>query len=460
MPHARRCDYGNDLKRHDEVMGTRTIFYALKHFVRRTIHLLARPVRRDKGRGGAVIQTYRGFGSREEVYLMGRVYRQPAGPSPTHLTSAKRDMLDVVRRVLRRGVRGAVLSAKVVPARDAGRSKTRELSDSITVQTDLDGYFRIRLKPTEPLSTRQRWHHVAIDLIAPQTLSSEGNAKGHGQIYLPPETAQRIVISDIDDTVMHTGVVNKLMMMWRLFMQGPRSRVAFPGVASLYRGLYHGPSGDQCNPMLYVSRAPWGIYEILDEFFRLHRIPVGPILFLREWGISWWRPLPRRAKDHKLLLIRDMLDIYCEYRCVLIGDSGQHDPEIYTRIVREYPGRIEAVYIRNVSGSSNRVSAIEELAKEVLESGSILMLASDSVSVAKHAAEHGLISQDSLLEVMADQVGDLDSPPRMPTYQVQRGTDNQTRHAVEQGELKAVLKQVDDADTPPNVIVESSERNM
>ena len=39
--------------------------------------------------------------------------------------------------------------------------------------------------------------------------------------------------------------------------------------------------------MLYVSRAPWGIYEILEEFFRRHDIPVGPILFLREWGLSW-----------------------------------------------------------------------------------------------------------------------------------------------------------------------------
>ena len=39
--------------------------------------------------------------------------------------------------------------------------------------------------------------------------------------------------------------------------------------------------------MLYVSRAPWGIYDILEDFFQHHDIPAGPILFLREWGISW-----------------------------------------------------------------------------------------------------------------------------------------------------------------------------
>ena len=59
--------------------------------------------------------------------------------------------------------------------------------------------------------------------------------------------------------------------------------------------------------MLYVSRAPWGIYDILEEFFQRHEIPVGPILFLREWGISWKHPVPRRAVDHKRVLIEAMM---------------------------------------------------------------------------------------------------------------------------------------------------------
>ena len=60
--------------------------------------------------------------------------------------------------------------------------------------------------------------------------------------------------------------------------------------------------------MLYVSRAPWGIYDILEAFFQHHAIPVGPILFLREWGISLRSPLPRRAVDHKRHLIEAMME--------------------------------------------------------------------------------------------------------------------------------------------------------
>ena len=101
--------------------------------------------------------------------------------------------------------------------------------------------------------------------------------------------------------------------------------------------------------MLYVSRAPWGIYEILEEFFHRHEIPVGPILFLREWGISWRHPVARRAIDHKQVLIEAMMRLYHDMPFVLIGDSGQHDPEIYRRIVDETRARVRAVYIREVT---------------------------------------------------------------------------------------------------------------
>ena len=42
----------------------------------------------------------------------------------------------------------------------------------------------------------------------------------------------------------------------RLFLHGVESKVAFPGVAALYRALHHGVSGQELNPMLYVSRDP------------------------------------------------------------------------------------------------------------------------------------------------------------------------------------------------------------
>lgn len=179
--------------------------------------------------------------------------------------------------------------------------------------------------------------------------------------------------------------------------------------------------------------------------------------------MTWHRPLPRRAEDHKSILIRDMLKLYEGFPVVLIGDSGQHDPEIYAQVVQENLGRVAAVYIRNVSRSDKRIRAIEELAKKVIDSGSTLVLASDSFTMAKHAAEHGLIAPQALAEVLSERdaesaITSTDLPSPSPTREIKHTTDQETRQAVEQGELKEVLDETTGTDAPPNVIVESKEQ--
>jgi phosphatidate phosphatase APP1 len=226
------------------------------------------------------------------------------------------------------------------------------------VTTDQDGYFRVHLHPQSEPSPHDLWHTMDLILEQPERIEARG------QVFIPPESSRYVVISDIDDTIMHTGVANKLGMLWRLFVEDAQSRVAFPGVAALYRALHTGVSGHEANPVLYVSRAPWGLYSILDEFFDLHGIPVGPVLFLREWGVSWKSPLPRKAEDHKQDLIRNMLSLYRDLPFILIGDSGQHDPEVYRQIVEEHPGRVLAVYIRNVSRDAQRIKEIEGLPQQ------------------------------------------------------------------------------------------------
>ncbi len=345
------------------------------HGLRRAMRVISRPVRRDRGLKGVVIQPYRGYGTPEMVYLVGRVFRQPRFGEGLAPGSVFREISDLFRRLARFGLGDVTVSARLAGAE---RSFT----------TDRDGYFHIELRPEERLETDERWHRVHLEA------SRRGEtATAEGMVYVPPPAARLLVISDIDDTVMHTGVANKLKMLWRLFVQPAESRVAFPGVAALYRGLHEGPAGRQFNPMLYVSRAPWSIYEVLETFFRLQEIPEGPVLFLREWGLTLQRPLPRRAEDHKRDLIEGMLDRYRDLPVLLIGDSGQHDPEVYARIVREHPGRIAAVYIRDVTRSTKRANEIGDLARELVEAGSALILTDDTRTMADHAVQAGFLSE-------------------------------------------------------------------
>jgi phosphatidate phosphatase APP1 len=389
------------------------------------LHLLARPVRATGRQGPVVVQPYRGYGSCKEIFLIGRVFRQPV--LEIRREGIARDLVDLLRRFLRWGLAEAALVVRFYGTEQR-------------ISTDRDGYFRVHIRPDRSPSAGQLWHRIELELVEPAQVMAEG------ELFIPPQDCRYVVISDIDDTVVQTGVANKLIMLWRLFMLGARSRAAFPGMAALLRALHDGRTGHEVNPMLYVSRAPWGIYEVLDEFFRLHRIPVGPILFLREWGLTLQNPLPRRAPDHKLELIRHMLALYRDLPVVLIGDSGQRDPEVYAQIVHEHPGRVLAIYVRNVSRDPSRHRAIQDLAIQMVHAGSNLLLAADSLAMAAHAVEHGLISPAARAQVLAELEDQPDRPPA-----------GATRHARTETELLDALDAGAD-DTPPSVVLETDQR--
>ncbi|WP_228716827.1 App1 family protein [Billgrantia pellis] len=351
-------------------------------FFRRLLRIAARPMWGDRGRGGYVVHPYRGYGSRREAFLMGRVFRQTALSDRIPRYGVLRDLADVLRRIIRWGLPEVSVEVSL------GENVT-------TVTTDHDGYFDVHLLLEHPLPDDTSWHHAELHVVMPQAEPVHSFA----EIYIPPPSADLLVISDIDDTVMYTGVANKLRMLHRLFVKQAHQRMAFPGVAALYQALHAGPSGNAKRPILYVSRGPWSIYEMLEEFFQLNRIPVGPILFLREWGISWRKPWPRRAEDHKYDVILHMLSMRDDLPCVLIGDSGQHDPEVYARIVHEFPERVRAVYIRRIERKPDRERAIDRLRDEIRHTGCDLMLAEDSLAMAEHAFEQRLISERGLEKV-------------------------------------------------------------
>jgi phosphatidate phosphatase APP1 len=141
---------------------------------------------------------------------------------------------------------------------------------------------------------------------------------------------------------------------------------------------------------------------VIDGFLDAQRIPPGPLL-LRDWDLG---RLTERHARHKGTVIREIFDTYPELPFVLVGDSGQEDPEIYASLVRENPGRIKAVYIRNVTPNVERTDRIQALAREVAAAGSTLVLADDTLAAAKHAAMHGWIASDALSEIGGEKRDD------------------------------------------------------
>ena len=174
-------------------------------------------------------------------------------------------------------------------------------------------------------------------------------------MLVPHKAAQFGVISDIDDTVVQTDVTRWLRVLGAVLFGNAHTRLPFRGVAAFYRALEAGVSADgaqRLNPLFYVSSSPWNLYDLLLEFLTLSNIPLGP-LNLRAWRGGTSELLPSGHGAFKQAEIRRILDTFPDLPFILIGDSGEEDPEIYGEIVSAYPGRILAVYIRNVSGEQH-----------------------------------------------------------------------------------------------------------
>ena len=172
------------------------------------------------------------------------------------------------------------------------------------------------------------------------------------------------------------------------------TRKPFEGVAALYRALQKGKSGSEDNPIFYVSSSPWNLYTLLLEFLKVQEIPMGP-LFLRDFGDHLLFSL-QDQHSHKTNQIKKIFDTFPHLPFVLIGDSGEQDPEIYRQIVKEYPKRVRVIYIRSVNRHPSRIQAIDKLVEEVRETVCQLVLTPDSEFAAAHAAAEGLISTGEL----------------------------------------------------------------
>ncbi|HEV2149410.1 MAG TPA: phosphatase domain-containing protein [Longimicrobiaceae bacterium] len=337
------------------------------------------------------IEPYRGYGTPERLYLHGRVLRGSAPSAAGERDHALLNLANMIQRFESDEVPGARVAASL-----GGRTWQ--------AVTGEEGYFELWMEPDPPLAAGSLWHEVALELPG-RTGRDGGPIRATGHVLVPPPESRFGVISDLDDTVIRTGATTPLRMARTVLLGNARTRSPFPGVAAFYRALQHGAGRTGFNPLFYVSSSPWNLYDLLTEFLELRKIPLGPLM-LRDWGISEGEVLPTGHAGHKLEAIRRIMELYPNLPFVLLGDSGQEDPEIYHRVVHDYPSRILAVYIRSVHPAAGRADAVRALAEEVAHAGSTLVLTDDTVAAAEHAAAEGWIPADTLAEIGAESERD------------------------------------------------------
>jgi phosphatidate phosphatase APP1 len=338
----------------------------------RTARHTAGTLRRILERGGEYhVVPYRSYTGTDRGTVLGRVLRREHIAPPDAGAPVWRNLLHAVQRIEADPLPHALVRITV------GGS-------TVTARADDEGFIHHRITP--PRGLEPGWQPVTMSIVR------EGDATGEplesvGRMLVPPPTARFGVISDMDDTVLQSEVGNLLRAARLILLENSRTRLPFPGVAEFYRALHGDAPAGMGNPVFYVSSSPWNLYDVIADFLEAHEIPPGPLL-LRDWEL---RPSIMKHRSHKKRMITEVLDSYPWLPFVLIGDSTQEDPEIYSAIVHEYPARIVAVYIRDVGAHPERRGAIMKLAAEVEAAGSSLLLAEDTDLAVRHARGRGLI---------------------------------------------------------------------
>ena len=209
-----------------------------------------------------------------------------------------------------------------------------------------------------------------------------------GDFLIPDPNAEYGVISDIDDTILHTGVTSflKLRLLKNSLLTNAYNRIPLKGAAEFYQKLHTGRDGTPNNPIFYLSNSPWNLYEYLNLFLDHNAFPKGPIL-LRKFRTPFDGSI-KPEKPHKQKEIANILKTYPEMNFILIGDSGEHDASIYTEIAAQYPDRILAIYLRSVK-HKKQMSRVRSIIDN-FETTPVLMVETSQEAV-EHAREHGFI---------------------------------------------------------------------
>ena len=312
------------------------------------------------------LQPYFGYRSQTRLTITARALR--AG-KPNSDPFARRGRLQAMRTML------AQFASREVPGlavRLELRAPGGELIEREGV-TDQEGYVRfdVPLDPAWPLPRDPAWEVACLHWVTP-----EGAQCIEAYVLAPGSVTQLAVVSDIDDTIVETGITGgprAIARNWRrVLAELPDERIAVPGADVFFGALGGGavlaePGGPGTHyaathrPFFYISSSPWNLFSYLVAFQQSRGLPLGPLM-LRDWGMNRATFGGASHGAHKRAALDALLGFYPDMRFALIGDDTQGDLPAYADTVQANPGRVAAVFIRTGAGALSP----EELAGQSL----------------------------------------------------------------------------------------------
>jgi phosphatidate phosphatase APP1 len=280
------------------------------------------------------VEAYTGYGTPERVRVLARVVLAPRRGA---LAPPKPDQ---------RGFRAYL----AVPAPQERIVVTVE-GVQLDVVADRAGYVDVQvdLPPGRPLPAG--WQRAELAPASGGRSGWSSAAVTTAAVRVVDDAPTLGVISDIDDTTMVTMVPRLLLAAWNSLVRPTAARTPVHGMAHLYAQV---AAAHPEAPFVYVSTGAWNTARTLRRFLARHGFPPGPLL-LTDFGptqTGWFRS----GQQHKDAEIDRLMAAFPHVSWLLVGDDGQHDPDIYARAAERWPGRVAAVAIRTLTPAQRVLS--------------------------------------------------------------------------------------------------------
>ena len=188
------------------------------------------------------------------------------------------------------------------------------------------------------------WQQVVVE--------AQGTDPVAADVFIVADDVRFGLVSDIDDTVITTMLPrpdDRGLQHLRPAGQGPSRRARHGADVS---PPARGPPGGADRLRLDGRVEHRGRRSTASSSRTASRS--GPLM-LTDWGptnTGWFRS----GQDHKRTCLHRLARDFPDIRWLLVGDDGQHDPQLYAEFAEARPDRVDAICIRHLSPTEQVLS--------------------------------------------------------------------------------------------------------